>query len=411
MQLAFAGLVFFNLVFGVLVLWPDLFRGGSDSKSVPISSVGPWVGNALAMPPKADWSAREEGVAPVVFEGELLAGKATRIFAYVGFPDGKGPFPAVLLLHGGGGKAFRDWVIHWQRAGFVGIAPDLAGNGPDGKRLPDGGPDQSDGTKFRAFEAGDEREVWTYHTVSAAIRAHSLVRSLPEVDPERTSVTGISWGGYLTNIVASIDHRFRAAVPVYGCGFLHENSFWLPQFSTMTPALKDRWVRAFDPSFHLSRCQTPLLYLTGTNDFAYPLDSLQKSAALPKASVTRAITIERKHGHIWSFPEVDAFIRSHVLAEPALLKPAAATLSADRTELRCAVAVPEGRIAIRSASLCQTTDLQKPWKERHWTETAAQIDGSNIAAALPEGIAVIAFLNITDSRGLTVSSNYVERIP
>jgi len=29
-------------------------------------------------------------------------------------------------------------------------------------------------------------------------------------------VTGISWGGYLTCIVAGIDDRLKAAVPVYG---------------------------------------------------------------------------------------------------------------------------------------------------------------------------------------------------
>ena len=45
----------------------------------------------------------------------------------------------------------------------------------------------------------------------------------PDVDAERIGVTGISWGGYLTCIVAGLDDRLKFAVPVYGCGFLGDN--------------------------------------------------------------------------------------------------------------------------------------------------------------------------------------------
>ena len=58
---------------------------------------------------------------------------------------------------------------------------------------------------------------------------------LPGVDPDRIGVTGISWGGYLTCIVAGVDPRFRFAAPVYGCGFLGDNSAWLPEFQKMGP--------------------------------------------------------------------------------------------------------------------------------------------------------------------------------
>ena len=55
--------------------------------------------------------------------------------------------------------------------------------------------------------------------------------------------TGISWGGYLTCIVAGLDNRFKAAVPVYGCGFLHENSAWLNEFEKMSAANKAKWIQ------------------------------------------------------------------------------------------------------------------------------------------------------------------------
>ena len=90
-------------------------------------------------------------------------------------------------------------------------------------------------------------------------------------------MTGISWGGYLTCIVAGVDNRFKAAVPVYGCGFLHENSAWLDRLAKMTPDQRDRWIELWDPSRYLPAVSMPILFVNGTNDFAYPLDSYMKS--------------------------------------------------------------------------------------------------------------------------------------
>jgi hypothetical protein len=32
------------------------------------------------------------------------------------------------------------------------------------------------------------------------------------------------------------------AVPVYGCGYIHENSAWIPIFDKMTAEKRKRWV-------------------------------------------------------------------------------------------------------------------------------------------------------------------------
>ena len=48
----------------------------------------------------------------VTYQGEPLLGKPTRVFAWYARPEGKGPHPAVVLLHGGGGSAFRDCALH-----------------------------------------------------------------------------------------------------------------------------------------------------------------------------------------------------------------------------------------------------------------------------------------------------------
>ena len=172
------------------------------------ASSGPWNMKTLSEAPKATWGARSNLVQEVYYDGEPFHGKSTRVFAYVGRAEGKGPFPGVVLVHGGGGKAFSAWADHWARRGYIAIAMDTAGAGPNG-HLPDGGPDQSDTEKFHNFTEAEIPDMWTYHAVAAAVRAHSLLLSLPEVDPKRTALTGISWGGYLTCIIAGLDHRSK----------------------------------------------------------------------------------------------------------------------------------------------------------------------------------------------------------
>lgn len=353
--------------------------------------------------PKAEWGEATNGLRQVYYEGAALSGKATRVFAWYGKPEGAGPFPAVVLVHGGGGKAFPDWVKHWIKRGYEAIAMDTAGCGPSG-RLPDGGPDQGDKTKFREFAADDAANMWTYHAVSAAVRAHSLLLSLPETDKQKTAVTGISWGGYLTCIIAGVDDRFRCAVPVYGCGFLHENSTWLPSnFKNMTPERRDRWVEFFDPSRHLGRAKIPMLFLTGTCDFAYPMDSLQKSYNLVKSPVALSIEINRKHGHIWTFPEVDAFIDSQVLGKEPL--PQVTALKDENGHVTTRVTSPA---KIEKATLDYTTDTGA-WQKRGWKSLPADIAGDVVSATLPTNRPLVGHLRVTDARGLSVTTPHIER--
>lgn len=244
---------------------------------------GPWDVPALQKAKvEPSWAETSNGVKQVYYPGENYKGKPTKIFAYYGKPEGQGPFPAVLLVHGGGGKAFSDWVKHWNNRGYCALAMDLAGNGPNG-RLPDGGPGQGDEEKFNDFTADNLKDMWTYHAVAAVLRGHSMIASFPEVDRNKVAVTGISWGGYLTCIIAGLDDRLKAAVPVYGCGYLHENSVWKEnRLDKMEVVRREKWVRNFDPSSYLSGVTCPIMFINGTNDFAYPLDSYKKCYDLVK---------------------------------------------------------------------------------------------------------------------------------
>jgi dienelactone hydrolase len=125
-------------------------------------------------------------------------------------------------------------------------------------------------------------------------------------------ITGISWGGYLTCIVAGLDDRLKVAVPVYGCGFLGEDSVWKKgSLAKMRPQARELWLHEFDPSQYLGNVRCPILFLDGSNDFAYPLDSLRASYRLvPPRFRHVSVIINLPHGHIWTFEEVDHFTDS-----------------------------------------------------------------------------------------------------
>jgi len=366
---------------------------------------GPWDLKALSNPPAVTWGQTDGLVQELFYEGEPLNGKPTRVFAYLGRPANQsiGRLPALVLVHGGGGKAFKEWAEHWAKKGYVALAMDLAGNGPNG-RLPDGGPDQADGLKFHNFTEAEAREMWTYHAVAAVVRANSLLRSLPDVNPERIGITGISWGGYLTCIVAGIDPRFKVAVPVYGCGFLGDNSVWKDKsLAAMTPESRAVWLQLFDPSQYLGNVRHPILFVNGTSDFAYPLDSYQKSYRLvPTKWRHVSIAVNRPHGHIWTFPEVDAFVDGALSGKPLLVRVDAPVFTGGRLTAKL-----DRAETWKEASLCYTTN-SGAWQQRTWQKIPAQVQGREVSAEVPSARPLVAFLALTDERGAAISSEQVE---
>jgi dienelactone hydrolase len=278
---------------------------------------------------------------------------------------------------------------------------DTVGGGPKGP-LADGGPGEA--TKFLDFENQDVREMWTYHAVAAVIRGHSLLAALPEVDAHRIGITGISWGGYLTCIVAGIDHRLKVAVPVYGCGFLGENSVWKnTSLAAMDPDSRERWLSYFDPSNYLGGVNCPILFFDGSNDFAYPLDSLRSSYRLVPSRLRQvSVILDLKHGHIWTFDEVDTFVNSHLRGEKPLPRLGPAKRKGDR-----ASASVNSPVLLTEAALHYTSDGGE-WQKRHWETVRAEIKAGTVTAQLPEKRPLVWYLSVTDERGLRTGTEHEE---
>ncbi len=362
----------------------------------------------------------------LIYEGETVDGKTTEVFAFYASPktlgnrDGDETYPGIVLIHGGGGTAFADWVWMWANRGYAAIAMDLGGQRPPAPefdqagnlkpyrghqrgtrvRLPRGGIAAGHPEKFDSI-GGRIDDDWPYHAVANVMRAHTLIRSFAEVDADRTAVTGISWGGYTTCLAASLDDRFKAAVPVYGCGFLHQGeSVQKPSIERLGER-RDAWVAAYDPGSHLAKCTVPTLWVNGTHDIHYVLDSYAKSYALVQAPRTMRIEPRMSHSHPagWKPPEIQMFIDS-ILNDTTPL----ATVGSMQVSDSGTVTVPyESETKIVQAALHYTSELGLRSK-RAWQKVEAKItDGKVTAEGLPEQ-ANTWIVTLTDDRGAMVSS-------
>ncbi|MCP4045016.1 MAG: dipeptidyl aminopeptidase, partial [Gammaproteobacteria bacterium] len=142
----------------------------------------------------------EEGQAATIAAGELKAiyfdaldykGKPTRVFAWLGIPEGaspENPVPAIVLVQGGGGTAFRQWVQMWNNRGYAAISiavegqtDEATGNRPPDKWKKHAWPGPSRQGIYH--DSGEPlRKQWMFHALADTVLANSLIHSLPEVD-------------------------------------------------------------------------------------------------------------------------------------------------------------------------------------------------------------------------------------
>lgn len=345
------------------------------------------------------------GMRAFFYEGLEFKARPTHVFAYYSAPEGtppKGGWPAVVCAHGGGGTAYPDWVKKWNEHGYAAISMDLEGHLPDKRWHENAGP-----SRVMAFmDIGlADREQWFYHAVADVIRANSLLRSFPEINPDKIGLTGISWGGTIVCTAAGVDSRWAFVIPVYGCGFLPDtdNEGVNQWFRVMGGELLADYRAKWDPAAHLPYAKMPMLWMNGTNDGTFPMDIFQRSALAAAGPRTLCIRLRWLHGHEpgWRQKETYAFADSVVNGGPPLLKFERPELDADTGTARCKVT---GKIA--SASLNYTTDTGA-WKTRWWENAGCEVKPDELSGKLPKG-AKFFFFNARDERGCLGSSEFIE---
>ena len=163
----------------------------------------------LPGPPPAEWSpapyaepskARERDV--TVGSGEWALPGTLTLPA-----SGKGPFPALVLVHGSGPHD-RDETVGGTKV-FRDLAGGLAARGVAVLRYEKR--TKAHGARMKGLEVTPKEEV-----LDDAVAALALLRSQPEVDPRRAALLGHSLGGMLAPRIAALDGKTAGLVVMAG---------------------------------------------------------------------------------------------------------------------------------------------------------------------------------------------------
>ena len=309
----------------------------------------------------------------------LVTGKGPKdteaeFFCTYAVPDSPRPqkgYPALMLVHGGGGTAYPNYIDHWRRNGFAVLAVDWYNQRPVTT-----GKGKGEHSYSRAPLPGGRRNDQRANIANLVI-ANSLLLSMPEVDPSRNVYVGLSWGSWYGAAVAGIDDRYSGVVEIYCGDVKRENGDWLvngrflhrakmpvwwttwTQDQNVTPKTsQDGWDECPGYWGHVT-CPT-----LGHSHQGFMLDSVMRMArhfAGMGPALPRLGNVELKDG---------------VLSSPVV-----------------GLGPTTGK-----AFLVYTDDSLNELKpaKRAWKHVDASLAGGRVAAPLPEG-ALIAFLTLNEN--------------
>ncbi len=322
----------------------------------------------------------------------------TWVFAAIGVPTTEKPkdgYPAVVLVHGGGGRVYPEWIEYWTEKGFVAIAFDLFANQIDSEwnkiSNSDGGPKENDGPIKDGVE--NPTDSWVYHSVQNAVLAHNILRARSDVDKTRIAMTGISWGGVITCITSGVDKRFAAFAPIYASGFLYEDSFWLSK-GTFGGEKKTEWISLYDPSSYLPYSTKPTLFVSGVNDNCFAVYNRIRSAELVKGKTFFAQRSDLGHGHVWEKTyEVYAFFL-HVLYGMDTCTTDLAIESNGNTAV-----LQYGKKRFEKVNFVYTVSTDEDSHKWEWITVEVSFKNGKYSCEIPEGVTAYLFETFADGDG------------
>lgn len=215
-----------------------------------------------------------ELTAPGSMHEVVATGKdGTAVRAWLRVPEGEGPHPLLVMVHGGPWGSWNAWTWRWNpnpfvAAGFAVLLPDPAISTGYGQDMIDRGELELGGAPYTDILALVDQTV-----------------ARPDIDEERTALAGGSYGGYMANWMAGhTKNRFRCIVThaslwnVDSMGRTTDNESW-------EAAMREQ-IAVYSPHRFASAIEVPMLVIHGDRDYRVPIsqghelwfDLLTKSA-------------------------------------------------------------------------------------------------------------------------------------
>lgn len=272
--------------------------------------------------------AREQSMLGGIDEADLVAPEAVRyrsfdrdIPAWLYRPTGKGPFPAVLSIHGGPegqerpGYAYLGFYQYLVSRGIAVLAPNIRGS-------------TGYGTAYQRLIYRD----WGGDELKDIQAAAEYLRVQPWADGQRLAVFGASFGGFATlSAVTRLPDYWSAAVDIVGPSNLvtfvgSVPPFWRPWMKEWVGDAEDdrALLEERSPITYVDAVRTPLLIIQGANDpRVVKAESDQMVQSLRERGLEVEYHVDETAGH--GPPDRDGWIdwmrRSAAFLETHLTKP------------------------------------------------------------------------------------------
>jgi hypothetical protein len=182
------------------------------------------------------------------------------------------------------------------------------------------------------------------------------------------------------------------------------NSIWKDQKYMGTEAHQyKRWLDDWDASHYLKKSNIPLLWVAGSNDVHFPMDSLQLSYRSTQNKHHLCIRIEMPHSQTDGAKPQEIFdFADSILKHKTPLADLGAT-KMEAGKFKCDV---KSECSLINARLVYTCDDEQ-WSDRKYNAIDVEIGNRHLEADIPENTTV-AFFNVEDERHALVSSEHIE---
>lgn len=222
-------------------------------------------------------------------DGDIVRGQITRL------ENQAGPIPAILYIHGGPQGSFNDgWSSRWNprvlaSQGYAVISVDFHGSAGYGQEFMDSINRDWGGKPLIDLKKGLE----------AALELDS------QIDGSRSCAMGASYGGYMVNWIAGQwADRFDCLVQHDGLFdmrsfYYSTEELWFPRwdFGGSYSEARDEYER-WNPANYVDNWQTPMLVITGEQDFRVPYtQGLQSFTALQERGVPSQLLVFPDENH------------------------------------------------------------------------------------------------------------------
>jgi dipeptidyl aminopeptidase/acylaminoacyl peptidase len=165
---------------------------------------------------------------------------------------------------------------------------------------------------------------WPYEDI---MKATDYLISLGYIDQERMAAGGGSYGGYLTNWIATQTDRFKALISHAGLFNLYSmygatEELWFPEWELNGPYWEnDELYKKWSPHYYADNLQTPMLVTHGQLDFRVPVSQgMELFTALRRQDVPARFIyypdenhwiLQLQNNYFW-YSEFINFLNEHV---------------------------------------------------------------------------------------------------